>query len=431
MAWIECVPNVSEGRRKDVIRAIGESIVNVPGADLRSVHSDVDHNRTVYTIVGSPFSVREAAFRCVAAAQEHIDISDHDGVHPRFGAADVVPFIPLSGANLARCGTWARELAQRIESELEIPTYTYGAASENGETLPEVRRRADRAHPTAGAVAVGARDLLIAYNVMLDTTDLAVAKRIARAVREADGGLPAVRALGFALPSRQCVQVSMNLIDFRKSSPLRAYRRIRQLARDEKVEVIGSEVVGMIPREAVDRGLRAALKSNMLQVLDPEPSLLDRIAARTPTPAGGSAAAHTGALAAALVVMSCDLSRPTPRLRELRLKADRLRAQLGQLVEADARAYQEWSQSQEESALREATEIPVQIMERCAELWSIAAAATQHCEDKVSSDCSAGRRLAETARDIAADTARANLPLITDGTFRSKIARRLAAAFSG
>ena len=431
MAWIECVPNISEGRRKRVITAIADSIRGVPGVDLRSVHSDPDHNRSVYTIVGSPPSVHEAAYRCVAAAREHIDISKHEGVHPRFGSADVVPLVPLAGTKLSQCGRWARELAERIESELDIPAYLYGAASESGKTLPEVRRDAERKHPTAGAVAVGARDLLIAFNVMLETEDLSVAQSIASQIREADGGLTAVRALGFALESRKCVQVSMNLLDYKKTSPLRAYRRVRQLAREADVEVGGSEVVGMIPRETISRSFRAAIRSTPLEILDSEPSFLDRIASRSPTPAGGSAAAHTGALGAALVVMSCDCSRPTPRLRELRRKAERLREQLTELVEADVEAFRAVVADGSENALKIATEIPVRICESCAELWAVAALAAHHCDDKVATDCSGGRRLAEAGRDMSAETARANMPLISDGAFRSQIARRLAAAFSG
>jgi len=431
MAWIECVPNISEGRREEVIREIAHAIQSVPGVQLRSVHSDPDHNRSVYTFVGTPPSVKEAAFRCVGAAREHIDINRHEGVHPRLGSADVVPLVPLYGTKLSRCGRWARELAERIESELEIPAYLYGAASESNASLPEIRKTADRKHPKAGAVAVGARELLIAYNVFLDTEDASVATEIAKKVRESDGGLPAVRALGFALESRGCAQVSMNLLDFRKTSPLRAYRRVRQLAREAEVEVTGSEVVGMIPREAVTRSLRAAIRSGPLEVLDPEPSFLDQVASATPAPGAGSAAAHAGALAAALVVMSCDGSRPTPRLRELRLKAERLRAELTGLVAADAAAYRDVVDDGGEDALKKATEIPVRICELGSELWSIAALAAHHCDDKVSSDCAGGRRLAEAARDIAAETARANLPLISDGTFRSRIARRLASAFSG
>lgn len=436
MAWIECVPNISEGRRDDVINAVANAVVAIPGAQLRSLHRDVDHNRSVLTIVGPAPSVTEAAFRCVAAAAEHIDIREHEGVHPRFGATDVLPLIPLGRTKLKSCGGWARKLAARIESELEIPSYLYGAASEKGESLPEVRARAEknhpeRAHPSAGAIAVGARQILVAFNVMLNTQDVAIASAIANQIREKDGGLAAVRALGFSLESRECVQVSMNLLDYKKTSPLRAYRRVRQLAREAGVEVTGSEVVGMLPRDAITRGFRAATRCSSIDVLDPEPDFLDRVAARSATPAGGSAAAYAGALGAALVVMSCDCSRPTPRLRELRMKAERLRAELTTLVEADSAAVREMMRDGGEDALKAATETPTRVMEAAAALWSIAAAAAHHCDEKVFTDCTSGRRLAEAARDMAAEITRANLPLITDGTFRSKIARRLAAAFSG
>jgi len=431
MAWIECVPNISEGRRRSVIERVAEAIRSVPGIDLRSIHSDPDHNRSVYTFVGSPTAVCESAFRCVAAAKESIRISKHEGVHPRFGVADVVPLVPLAGTKLQHCGTWARSLAERIDRELEIPVYRYGAASDDGLTLPELRKTIDRTHPTAGAVAVGARDPLIAFNVMLATEDLDIAEQIARAVRESDGGLPAVRALAFPLASRDCVQVSMNLIDYRKTSPLRAYRQVRRLAREAGVEVTGSEIVGMIPQDAVARGFRSAVRCGPLELLDPEPAFLDRVASRSSVPAGGSAAAHTGALGAALVIMSCDASAQSPRLTELRNHADRLRAGLTELIELDVGAFRRVIRERSEDALKEATEIPVRIAELASELWAISAAAAHHCDDMVATDCSGGRRLAEAARDMAAETARANLPKIQDGTFRSGIARRLAAAFSG
>ena len=436
MPWIECAPNISEGRRQDVIDAVAAAIRSVPGVDLRSIHSDPDHNRSVYTFVGSPPAVTESALRCVAAAKEHIDISGHEGVHPRFGSADVVPLVPLARTKLKTCALWARTLADRIESELEIPAVRYGAASAKDATLPDIRRRlaageVEHVHPTAGAVAVGAREVLIGFNVNLDTQDLDVARGIARAIRESDGGLPAVRALGFPLESKGCVQVSMNLLDYRKTSPLKAFRLVRKLAREAKVEVLGSEVVGMLPQDAVTRGFRSSIRSAKLDVLDPEPSFLDRVAGRNPVPAGGSAAAHTGALAGALVVMSIDCSRPSPRLAELRGKVEKLRATLNALAVSDEVAFRRVMRERAEDALKEATEVPVQIAEACAELWAISAAAAHHCDEMVATDISGGRRLAEAARDMAAETARANLPKILDGSFRSQIARRLAKAFSG
>ncbi|MHC4955376.1 MAG: glutamate formimidoyltransferase [Planctomycetota bacterium] len=436
MAWIECVSNISEGRRSDVIRAIVDSIRSVPGVELRSVHSDFDHNRSVFTIIGSPPSVSESAFRCVAEATERIDLSQHEGVHPPLGAADVVALVPLAGTKMKRCADRARSLADRIEAKLGVPAYRFGAASDDDESLGDVRRRAEeapaaRAHPSAGVVAVGAREAEIAFNVNLATTDLDAAKNIAKALRESDGGLPAVQALAFPLASRDCVQVSTNLLDYRKTSPLRVYRTVRRLAREAKIEVEGSEVVGTIPRDAVARSFRSSVRCGPIEVLDEEPDFIQRVAAQTPVPAGGSAAAHTGALAAALVVMSCDASRPSPRLLELRTMADALRAELTELAETDVTAFRKVLRDRSQEALKEATAIPVRIAECSAEIWSIAAAAAHHCDDMVATDCSGGRRLAEAARDMAAETARANLPQISDGTFRSRVARRLAAAFSG
>jgi glutamate formiminotransferase len=275
---LELVPNVSQGRDRAAVRAIAEAFASA-GATLLDVESDADHHRSVITLAGTREEVVEGAVRGVVAARDRIDLRRHRGAHPRMGAADVVPFVPLSGATTADAVAAAEEAARRIAEDAGVPTYLYGEAARRPERrdLAAVRKgefeglRQDaptdlaRApdfggpalHPTAGASAVGARFFLVAYNVNLETRDLALAKRIAREVRERDGGLPAVKALGFDLPERGWVQVSMNLTDHRRTSPIRAFEEVLRLAEAAGVRVAGSEVVGLLPEAALAGDLLA------------------------------------------------------------------------------------------------------------------------------------------------------------------------------
>lgn len=290
---IECVPNFSEGRREDVLAALAESIRDVPRVRLLDVSPDPDHHRSVFTFVGRAEPVFEAAYRSAAAAVEHIDLRVHRGVHPRIGAVDVIPFVPLHGATLETCAALARRLAERLARDLGVPVYLYGAASAGSpRTLAGIRqggfeslqteiarpaRRPDygpaRVHRTAGAVAVGAREFLIAFNVDLASTDLAVARAIAAAVRESSGGLSAVQAMGVPLASRGLVQVSMNLLDYRRTPPLLAYEHVSAEAARCGVGVSASELIGCAPREALPPDPVTALRLRGLrpqQILDPE-----------------------------------------------------------------------------------------------------------------------------------------------------------------
>jgi glutamate formiminotransferase len=268
---VECVPNFSEGRRKEVVDAIAGAIASVHGVRLLDQEMDANHNRCVITFVGDRASVVEGALAGARKAVELIDMNLHHGEHPRIGALDVLPFVPVAGVTMDDCVHLARAAAQMIASELGVPVYLYEAAAMRADRkdLPNIRRgeyeglkaeietnpdrRPDfgpaRMHPTAGATVVGARPILIAYNVNLATKDVRVAKRIARALRESDGGLPAVRAKGFELADRGLVQVSMNLIDYHKTSPLRAFQEIERLAAAEGVSIAESEVIGLIPLE--------------------------------------------------------------------------------------------------------------------------------------------------------------------------------------
>jgi len=271
---IETVPNLSEGRRSAVIDEVAAAFSSGPGVLLIDRSSDPDHNRTVLTLVGPPAGLLDGAVAGALSCARLIDLNRHDGVHPRMGALDVLPFVPLRPDGMAACVALARRAARRIAEEAGVPTYLYGAAAllPGREALPAVRgggfaelRRtaaADPArapdvgvggpavHPTAGATAVGTRPFLIAYNVDLDSDDLGLARRIAAGVRERDGGLPAVRALGLRLPSRGRVQVSMNLTDWRVTPPAVAFGAVERLAAAAGVEVAASEIVGLLPRAA-------------------------------------------------------------------------------------------------------------------------------------------------------------------------------------
>ena len=267
---IECVPNFSEGRRKEIIDQIAEALASVEGARVLDVQSDADHNRSVVTMVGEPQAVEEAAFRGIERAARLIDMDQHQGEHPRMGATDVVPFVPIAGMTMADCVEMARRLGERVGRELSIPVYLYEEAAKRPErrNLADVRRgeyerlkveieadphRAPDFGPArmgkAGATAIGARPPLIAFNVYLNTDDLAIAKAIARAVRHSSGGLRHVKALGLLVEG--CAQVSMNLTDYRRTPIQRVVEMIRREAARYGVSIVSSEMVGLIPNEAL------------------------------------------------------------------------------------------------------------------------------------------------------------------------------------
>jgi len=267
---VECVPNFSEGRRQPVIDAIAGAIASVSGVRVLDVQSDADHNRTVVTFVGTPQAVVDGAFQGIAAASQLIDLNHHRGEHPRVGATDVVPLVPVSGVTMEECVDLARELGQRVGEELQIPVYLYEEAAARPErrNLADVRRgeyeglkeeiqnRPDRAPDfgparlgPAGATVIGARPFLIAYNVFLTTDDVEIARQIARAIRHSSGGLRCVKALGLLVEGK--AQVSMNLTDFHRTPVHRAVELIRREAERYGVAVERSELIGLIPQQAL------------------------------------------------------------------------------------------------------------------------------------------------------------------------------------
>jgi glutamate formiminotransferase / formiminotetrahydrofolate cyclodeaminase len=281
-ALLESVPNFSEGRRSEVIDRIVDAAASVQGVRVLDVHSDTDHNRSVLTIAGDADAVQEAVMNAVRTATETIDLRVHSGEHPRIGATDVVPFIPLGGATMADAVAAARSVGERIARELAIPVYFYEEAAtrperQNLENIrrggfeelrhaieSDVAREPDlgprRVHASAGAVVVGARGPLIAYNIYLNTPDVRVAKAIARAIRHSSGGLRYVKALGLEIPARNQAQVSMNLTNYRKSAIHTVFALVRDLAESYGVSITDSEIVGLVPQDALIGAARHALR---------------------------------------------------------------------------------------------------------------------------------------------------------------------------
>ena len=267
------MPNVSEGRDPRAIEAIAQAVRAVPGARLADVHADPDHNRSVFTFLGPPRAVEEAALALAAAVFTRVDMREHRGIHPRIGALDVLPFVPLREVSLDEAVALARRVGERLGREHGVPVYFYGAAATRPErrAVRDIRRGeyeglaarlADPAwcpdcgptlfHPRGGAIAVGARDILVAFNVWLDSRDLAAARAIASAVRESSGGLPSVQALGLPLERRGLVQVSMNLLDHRRTGIGRAYDAVKAEAARRGIQIKRAELVGLAPRAAFE-----------------------------------------------------------------------------------------------------------------------------------------------------------------------------------
>ncbi len=295
---VECVPNFSEGRNAATVQALVAAVAAVPGVRLLDHTMDPDHHRSVLTFAGEPMAVEAAAFHAITVATTRIDLRQHAGVHPRIGATDVVPFVPLRGVTMEECVQSARRVGQRIGTELGIPVFLYEqAATQPVRTRLEAIRRGglsglaarmesdpvwrpdfgpSSVHPTAGAVVTGARPPLIAFNVNLASHDVAIARAIAKTVRESNGGLPCVKAIGVALASRSLVQVAMNLTDYRVTSMETAFRAVQAEADKAGVRIAGSELIGLVPQTALGP---ATVQTVRLERFDPMQVLETRLAA--------------------------------------------------------------------------------------------------------------------------------------------------------
>jgi glutamate formiminotransferase/formiminotetrahydrofolate cyclodeaminase len=460
---VECVPNFSEGRDPKTIEALRSAITAVSGVKLLDVQTDASHNRSVFTFVASPEAAVEAAAAAMGVATKLIDLTKHTGEHPRMGATDVVPFVPVVDVTMEDCVALARQLGGRVGTELSIPVFLYARAATRPERvlLPDVRKGEfegmqgrvlepppdfgpDRVHPTAGATAIGARPFLVAFNVYLGTPDVTVAKEIAKQIRTSSGGLPAVQASGFAVDG--LAQVSMNLLDIDITSPATVFRAIQALAEKRGVDVAKSEIVGLIPERAIVGAANGALQipnaaDHLLEAkirAAEGPSLdgwIDALASGAPTPGGGSAAALAGTLAAALVAMVARLTigrkayaAAEPRAREILEEAERLRAELRRLVDDDAAAYEKvtaaYKISKEnpiraraiDEALLGACGTPAGVARHAARVYELAQEIAGIGNKNAVSDARVAQLLAATAVEGAVENVRVNVSALSDQT---------------
>jgi glutamate formiminotransferase len=465
--YIECVPNFSEGRNRGTVEAIASAMRGVPGALILDVELDPDHNRSVITFVAPPEVVVEAALAGIGKAVELIDLTAHKGVHPRIGAADVVPFVPLDGVTLDECVKLSEKCAAEMWKRFKVPSYLYEAAARRPDrvNLENIRRgqfeglrdeiasNPDRApdfgdpvvHPTAGATVTGARKFLIAYNINLGTPDVEIARRIAKGIRHSSGGYRYVKAMGVELKSRQLAQVSMNLTDFEQTPVYRVFETVKAEAGRHGVPVVGSEIVGLIPRKAIemtaDFYLRVegfhpsmVLENRVAEQLASRgglPEFLEALAAPTAAPGGGSAAAASAAMAAALGVMVSRLAK----LDATAFEADREYCQTA--VQRDADSYNAVVAAYKmpkderapfvEEAMKGATLVPLELAERVQSLLQRLARLAADSPAKFGSDVKTAQALGGAAFAGAMANVEINLESLKSGEFRAGVESRVAA----
>ncbi len=485
---VECIPNFSEARRPDVVDRIVAAITSVEGARLLDRSSDLDHNRTVLSYAGSMQAVEEAAFRAIKTAAELIDLNQHKGEHPRIGATDVVPFVPISDVTMDECVAAAKRLGERVGRELQIPVYLYENAAARPEriNLENIRkgqyeglRREIETNPdrqpdygpaklgTAGATVIGARNPLIAFNVYLTTSEVEIAKKIAKAIRHSSGGLRYVKALGLLVEGR--AQVSINLTNFRESPIARVVEMIRRDAQRYGVNIHHSELVGLIPQQALveaavwytqldqfnpDQILESRLgQAGGSQLAVPKPadenvSFLDEVAAATAAPGGGSAAAYAGALGAALTAMVSGLTIGRKKYAEVEtemqtilLQAQALRQELTAAVEDDAAAFEalmgafklakdtEDQQKMRQAAIQLATlnaaHVPLDTVANSVKVMQLAARCAEIGNLNAISDAMSAAALARAALTAGGYNVRINLKSLDDKPAGEKMLKEL------
>ncbi len=484
MKLVECVPNFSEGRRPEVIAAIRDAIASVEGVSVLDVSSDASHNRSVITFVAPVGSAVDAAFAGIRAAAERIDLCSHTGEHPRIGATDVVPFIPLEGSTMEDCIALARALGERVGRELEIPVYLYerAATQPSRENLADVRRgefeglREElgknparnpdfgpaKIHPTCGAIAIGARPFLVAYNVYLGpSSNLPIAKSVAKAVRGSSGGFRYVKGLGLEVDGQ--AQVSMNLVDTEKTALHTAFDFVRMKAEAEGAQVTWSEIVGLVPEKVLFDAAVSHLQLRQFtpaQVLERQvrdavsggesvSGFLSSVASPDPVPGGGSVAAHVGAVAAALAQMVAGLTVGKKKyaavdaeMKEAALEAVAVGNRLAALVKRDADAYSKVSAAHKlakepadaaarraetiTSALLEAAEVPLETARCCVEVATLAAVVAEKGNANAVTDAGVAALLAEAGCRGAAYNVRVNIQALDDKSKGAGLARDAA-----
>jgi glutamate formiminotransferase len=481
---VQCVPNFSNGRDPAVVDAIIEAM-KVPGVYLLDREMDGDHNRSVITLVGDRESIAEAAIRGAGKAAELIDLNLHQGAHPRIGAADVIPFIPIEGVSLEDCVLIARHVGQEIWKRFHIPVYLYESAATTParQNLEDIRRgqfeglRDDivvnparkpdfgeaQLHPTAGATVVGARKALIAYNVFLNTSDVGIAKKIAKAIRFSSGGLRYVKGNGFEV--RGMAQVSMNLTDFEQTPIARVFEFVKREAARYGVIPVSSEIVGLIPKKALEQAAEwflqvenfdssMILESRLAAVMGGKMAIgglragvepfIEQLAAPTATPGGGSASAAVAAMAAALGTMVATMSRGKKayiqyeqQLSEAIARLSQLREELKARIDADAESYNQVMAAYKlaktssdgdgiiDAALKGATQVPFEIAQRASEVGELLKSLQPITSSNMASDLTVGGEMAEAAKKGALANVDINLASIKDASFvaemRSKV----------
>jgi glutamate formiminotransferase / formiminotetrahydrofolate cyclodeaminase len=492
---VECVPNFSEGRDKAKVDAIVEAM-KIPGVYLLDREMDADHNRCVITLVGEREAIQEAAIRGVGKAAELIDLTKHEGAHPRMGAADVVPFIPIDGVTIEDCVAMAKHVGAEIAKRFCIPVYLYESAATSPErqNLENIRRgqfegirdeiatnparKPDfgepRVHPTAGATVVGARKFLIAYNVFLNTPDVGIAKKVAKAVRYSSGGLRFVKGAGFLV--RGMAQVSMNLTDFDQTPIHRVFELVKREAARYGVTPVSSEIVGLIPKQALEQAAEwflqvenfdssLILENRLATVMSGKMAVgglragiepfIEQLAAPTATPGGGSAAAASGAMAAGLAHMVASMSRGKKaylqyeaQLSEAISSLAQIREDLKDAIDADAesynvvmKAYKAAKETAEggrliNAALQNATSVPLAVAENATEVAQMVSSLKPITNPNMSSDLTTAAALARAAREGALANVEINLGSMKPETaeeqsFADAVRERLAALMEG
>ncbi len=485
---VECVPNFSEGRDKAKVDAIIDAM-KMPGVYLLDREMDADHNRCVITLVGEREAIQEAAIRGVGKASELIDLNTHTGAHPRMGAADVVPFIPIDGVTIEDCVAMANHVGEEIWKRYKIPVYLYEAAARTPERLglENIRRgqfegiRAEIAtnparrpdigdpciHPTAGATVVGARKFLIAYNVFLNTPDVEIAKKIAKAVRFSSGGMRFVKGAGFLV--RGLAQVSMNLTDFEQTPIHRVYEMVKREAARYGVTPLSSEIVGLIPKKALEQAAEwflqvenfdssLILENRLAAVMGGKMAVgglragvepfVEQLAAPTATPGGGSASAAAGAMAAGLAVMVASMSRRKKaylqyeaQLSAAIARLNPLREELKAAIDADAESYNSVMKAYKasraaadeksgealiEAALKEATAVPLGVAEKAHEIARITESLVPITNPNMKSDLTTASALAAAAIAGALANVEINLASLKDELFVVEVRQQTA-----
>jgi glutamate formiminotransferase len=492
---VECVPNFSEGRDAAKVEALVEAMRAVAGVTVLDREMDADHNRCVITLAGEPDAVAEAALRGIGKAVELIDLTRHSGAHPRIGAADVIPFVPIEGVTIEDCVVLARRVGQQIWERYRVPVYFYEAAATRPDRVnlenirkgqfeglrEEVRRNPDRApdlggpelHPTAGAVVVGARKFLIAYNINLATADVEIAKKIARTIRFSSGGLRYVKAMGVDLRARGLAQVSINLTDFEQTPLHVVFEMVKREAARYGVNVVGSEIVGLVPKRAIEMTAdyyiqlenfspAQVLENRLAAALAGAPvespgklaaiaaPLLEAVAAPAATPGGGSVAALAGALGAALGQMVAGLSRKrksqaqfaeplSEALSELRKLGEKLAA----AMDRDAEAYDAVlaayklpkgtpeEEKQREAAIQQATRhaaaVPLETAELALAVYEQLGQLEPMIAPSMRSDLRVGRRMAAAAIEGALENVEINLENLTDSGYVTTMRKKTEA----